>query len=313
MRTLAALRSLSIAPLAAVLIVTGAGAVTPSSAGAQAWRDQVADQILDSRIVQTLLADGYRRSHDPYFDLTPSGGSSTVTITMRAGLTYRIVGKCDNDCADLDLRLRDGRAVLDSDFQRDDYPVITFTPSYSGTYALDAVMASCQTRTCGWGVVILARQATTASAPSRSGSATSASLASSRERTDRPASNTAWRDQVERQLMQSGVARTFTLAGFARSHDLFYDLLPQRESQFVRLDLRAGQSYVMVGKCDNDCSDVDFTLLDENGYEVDRDVTTDDVPVVRVTPVRSATYRLKVTMAQCRTATCGWGVMVMSR
>lgn len=314
MRTAPALRSRSIARRSVVLMAVGALASASSSLAAQDWQGQVARQIVDSRMVRTLLAEGYVRTHDAHFDLTPAGGSSTVTLTLREGLTYRIVGKCDNDCTDLDLRLRDGRSVLASDFESDDYPLISVTPSRSGTYSLDAVMASCRTRNCGWGVVVLARQATYAAAPSRRRDATTAaSLTSSPRGAERSASTTGWQNEVERQFASSEVVRSFTLAGFSRSHDLFYDLLSDQGSQFVRLELQAGQSYVMVGKCDNDCRNVDFRLFDENGNEVDRDVSNDDVPVVRVTPVRSATFRLKVTMAQCRTSTCGWGVLVLSR
>ena len=70
------------------------------------------------------------------------------------------------------------------------------------------------------------------------------------------------------------------------------------------LALRAGIAYRLEAVCDGNCSELALTLFDENGNEVDRDRR--QRPSVSVTPVRSATFLLKVSMARCRAAGCGY-------
>ena len=314
MRITLRFRSLFSAILPLIALSIGALAIRPEPLMAQDWREQVAQQLISSRMVRTFFAEGYWSSHDPYLDLTPRGGTGTVTLTLRAGFNYRIVGKCDNDCSDLDLRLRDGRAVVASDFEYDDYPLIDVTPTRTDTYTLDAVMTSCSTRDCGWGVLGVAR-ATAGAAAQRSRQVEPAPFRRARAEggTGGGAAATAWRSEIERQFARSELLRRYSLAGFERTFDPIYDLLPREGSQSVRLDLRAGRSYAILGRCDNDCGDLDFQLFDETGNEVARDLSTDDVPLLRVTPLRSGIFRLRVTMANCRTRSCGWGAQVMSR
>ena len=84
-------------------------------------------------------------------------------------------------------------------------------------------------------------------------------------------------------------------------------------SETATIDLLAGRDYRLVGKCDADCSDLDFQLYDSGGTLLDSDLLSDDVPVISVSPARSGTYRLRVTMASCSVALCGWGVTVLAR
>ena len=81
----------------------------------------------------------------------------------------------------------------------------------------------------------------------------------------------------------------------------------------VSLDLEGGRSYIIVGVCDSDCSDLDFALADASGTEVDNDYELDDVPMVAVEVARAATYRLTVGMATCSVEPCGYGVAVFAQ
>ncbi|MBB4635207.1 hypothetical protein [Longimicrobium terrae] len=75
----------------------------------------------------------------------------------------------------------------------------------------------------------------------------------------------------------------------------------------------AGGSYIIVGACDADCSDLDFVLTDSNGAAVDSDLETDDVPTVVVEVPANATYTLTVQMAGCSTLTCHYGYSVFGK
>jgi hypothetical protein len=76
-----------------------------------------------------------------------------------------------------------------------------------------------------------------------------------------------------------------------------------------QIQLAAG-SYVIVGTCDADCSDLDMVLTDSNGSAVDSDMETDDVPMLVVEVPANATYTLTVQMASCTTSVCHYGYAI---
>ena len=79
----------------------------------------------------------------------------------------------------------------------------------------------------------------------------------------------------------------------------------------VTYTLVKGNTYKIVGACDNDCSDIDFVLRDENGNLIDSDTENDDIPIVEVTPIRDGTFTLKTSMVKCSNSVgCDYGVDV---
>lgn len=117
-----------------------------------------------------------------------------------------------------------------------------------------------------------------------------------------------WEVQVRRFLQEKdSLMKQF---GATRSHEISTGRLNQGATSIVNYPLQPDVTYIFAGVCDVDCSDLDFTLLDENGIEVDSDVETDDEPIVRVTPKRAATFRLRVRMATCGDNPCYYGVGV---
>ena len=88
-------------------------------------------------------------------------------------------------------------------------------------------------------------------------------------------------------------------------------LLHVGDSYTVTYTLVKGQTYKIVGACDNDCTDIDFGLRDEGGNLIDSDTETDDIPVVEVTPARNGTFTLKTSMQKCSSDVgCKYGVDV---
>ena len=68
--------------------------------------------------------------------------------------------------------------------------------------------------------------------------------------------------------------------------------------------LAAGHSYVVAAACDADCSDVDLQLFSPSGDEVDRDLLSDDEPIVFAAPYSSGRYTVRVSMARCSREPC---------
>jgi hypothetical protein len=91
-------------------------------------------------------------------DALDRGRSDYITINLRAGTSYGIVGVCDRDCRDLDISLYDSRGNrIASDLGDDDIPAITINPYSSGTYRVKVDMASCDTRNCYYGIGVFGK------------------------------------------------------------------------------------------------------------------------------------------------------------
>ena len=95
--------------------------------------------------------------------------------------------------------------------------------------------------------------------------------------------------------------------GYTRTRAYTTASLAEGSERTFTFPLQSDRNYVLSGACDNDCSDIDFWLYDNNGNLIDSDTAADDAPVVRVTPARNGTFRLKVRMHSCSTSPCAYG------
>jgi hypothetical protein len=126
------------------------------------------------------------------------------------------------------------------------------------------------------------------------------------------ASANTWTDQVETQLVRAAV--TLNLGGnYKLTHEPLVDRLGNEADDVITVNLRGGVSYALVGVCDEDCSDIDLRLYDEDGNLVTSDTQSDSVPYMTVTPRWSAKFRVKVTMIQCSSSPCYYGVGIFGR
>ena len=85
-------------------------------------------------------------------------GDSYFIIYLQAGANYRFEARCDTDCTDLDLSLRNanGRELI-ADRDYDDFPGFTFRAPYTGAYRVNLEMARCRAYRCQVGAVVLGR------------------------------------------------------------------------------------------------------------------------------------------------------------
>ncbi|AVH63488.1 hypothetical protein [Nostoc sp. 'Peltigera membranacea cyanobiont' N6] len=96
---------------------------------------------------------GYSPTHEPHIDTLYHDSSDYITINLRAGKSYGIVGVCDRDCQDLDIALYDDRGnLIASDLEDDDIPAIGVTPYRNGTYRVRIDMANCDSKLCYYGL-----------------------------------------------------------------------------------------------------------------------------------------------------------------
>lgn len=236
---------------------------------------------LDS-IHRRVSRSGYTRVIEGHIAQIDADATERFTIDLEAGQEYQIVGVCDNDCTDIDLRLYDPSGnLVDEDVLEDDVPVVTVTPDQAGQYAIDGIMYECQTDFCYIGLAAWARQ----------GGGTDQFGAS------RGPSN-EYEEQVATYLNQ-------VTERYAQEQ-----LFPVGGTQFgtveangtVRFTFEAAAAATLVGVCDNDCSDVDLRIYDANGTLLDEDILEDDLPIVEIPG--PGQYTAEVAMPGCTTSIC---------
>lgn len=74
--------------------------------------------------------------------------------------------------------------------------------------------------------------------------------------------------------------------------------------------LDGGVDYTIVGVCDEDCSDIDLTIIDDDGDVIDEDILEDNFPIVSVSPRRDAAYTIEVDMYECDVEPCYFGIAI---
>lgn len=100
---------------------------------------------------------------------------------------------------------------------------------------------------------------------------------------------------------------------FSPVDEIVRGTLAQGADAEFEVDLERGSDYIMVGFCDNGCTDLDLVLSDGDGDEVSSDLELDDKPVVAVEGTSGGTYVLEVKMATCGRDECHYGFRVFRR
>lgn len=82
-----------------------------------------------------------------------SGSPDRWQVNLNAGVNYRFIGVCDNECDNVDIELMDaGNTVVASDVLPDKVPVVTYQPSAAGTYTVTTHLRTCTQEPCVVGV-----------------------------------------------------------------------------------------------------------------------------------------------------------------
>jgi hypothetical protein len=140
----------------AVLAAMALAGYTSLEAQDSRWHRQVSSQL--TRYQDVFSEQGYRRSHEIKNGSLDDDESEYFTLELDAARSYALLGVCDEDCTDVDLRLFDAAGnEVDSDVEMDDYPIVQVRPSRSATYRVKVIMATCSTSPCFYGVGVYAK------------------------------------------------------------------------------------------------------------------------------------------------------------
>ncbi len=128
------------------------------SGGADSYRAFI-DTALNKRADYHRTNNGYSRVDGvTKVGLLKNGESTTLEVTLNLDRSYRLVGVCDQQCADMDMKLyNSGGALVDEDTSTDDIPLVDVSPRVSGSYTMKVTMADCSNATygCYYGVTLL--------------------------------------------------------------------------------------------------------------------------------------------------------------
>ena len=117
------------------------------------WRRQVMDQMQVADSV--LRLNGLHLATPVRMGAAPQGTRVSEEVVLEAGVRYFVIGRCDADCSDVDLRVMDGAdAVVGTDQADDDYPAVSFVTRTGGTYRAEVHMTACTADPCAYGVAV---------------------------------------------------------------------------------------------------------------------------------------------------------------
>ena len=70
------------------------------------------------------------------------------------------------------------------------------------------------------------------------------------------------------------------------------------------IQLQRGETYRIIGGCDNECTDMDFELMDPTGKIIERDTLPDSFPIINVSPSSAGAYTVRFVMKTCTIGPC---------
>ncbi|MFQ5551642.1 MAG: hypothetical protein ACE5FJ_10445 [Gemmatimonadales bacterium] len=277
--------------------VIGLLILLPLQVEAQSFERQVRNYLADAG---GRLLSGYRSLDEVYTGALDDDDEEDIWITLAGGGDFAIVGVCDEDCGDVDLFLYDEDGdQIDSDASIDDEPVVEVTTNRSGDYRVRVRMYSCSVEPCFYAVGVYQRGG-------RRGGRGAGQFARNE------CSGGTFTQQACENLYNAW-DEGLSDRGFELDEALIESSLDDDDEEEFWFELRRNQSYAFLAACDEDCQDIDLFVYDEDGDQIDSDVSLDAVPTIRVTPRRTADYRIRVRMYNCTTDPCYYVLGKFSR
>ena len=123
--------------------------------------DQNPQQIIVAQLQEaqaTLAQQGFQQVGQPFSGGLQPGQTWDLPTPMNVGYEYQIVGVCDRDCSDLDLRVFDGNGgLIIEDTSTSSQPNVGVMPTTSGTFNIQVNMYACTVAPCYYAVALYAR------------------------------------------------------------------------------------------------------------------------------------------------------------
>ena len=133
-----------------------AAAMTSQVTAQNTYQQQITRQLTNA--AGAVSGQGYTADRAPVMGSLNDDARESVLMQLSSGVRYAILGVCDNDCTDVDLRVQDPMGnMVGEDLATDDTPVVEFVSGQTGQYRVTVMMATCNTNPCYYGVQVFAR------------------------------------------------------------------------------------------------------------------------------------------------------------
>ena len=99
-------------------------------------------------------------SHNVVTGSLDAGERETVMAELEGGSHYTLLAVCDNDCTDVDLRVKTrSGTTLDEDLELDDFPLCEISVAGEGTmmFEVEVIMVDCDVEPCRYAVAVFER------------------------------------------------------------------------------------------------------------------------------------------------------------
>lgn len=135
--------------LAAVMALSAAAPAVAQSE----YRQQLQSQFDNAR--NLVSSDGYTVAIGPFIGMLNNGNRERFTIPVQKGVSYKVLGVCDNDCSDVDIKLFNMSGTnIGEDVLADDVPIVELIPTADGQVQIEVIMATCSQNPCYHGVEV---------------------------------------------------------------------------------------------------------------------------------------------------------------
>lgn len=121
------------------------------------------------------------------------------------------------------------------------------------------------------------------------------------------ASSASAQDAQQIQRLFDKAADQMRQRGYAATSPMSEGTLSASGKERIKLHVAGSGLTQIMGLCDTNCSDIDLALYDGSGNLIDKDVLTDDVPIVTWRG-GAADLTVEVMMMKCKVSSCHYGV-----
>lgn len=101
--------------------------------------------------------------------------------------------------------------------------------------------------------------------------------------------------------------------GFGYMGEMMVGALELADDEYYEVEFLAHREYVIVGFCDDDCTDMDILVYDANDNVVLSDLEPDDEPFVRVPTGYGGTFYVEAAMPGCTVEPCYYAMQIFQR
>ncbi|MEQ1818842.1 MAG: hypothetical protein ABL871_09545 [Terricaulis sp.] len=140
---------------AAAALIALALVASPNASG-QDLRDYLTQQLDNQE--PNNSERGFAHAVGPLAGSLASSRAAQLPLTLRAGQEIRIVGVCDEDCNDLDIRVLNPRGeIIAQDVRGNDHPVVDLRAEMFGQHTIEVGMIDCDAPRCRYAVNVYTR------------------------------------------------------------------------------------------------------------------------------------------------------------